>query len=281
MEKGSFIMSGQYEQITISSLIEPAWIVLNEDFQMAWAATGWQDTLMPGSNNSFSFSNWNVQVSSVDDDVIARIEQIWSYPDPLKAWSEKPYKLNAERYWKVEGVGLNQADMRATFFYDGRENNATGKPDGDLFTHNNEDSLVLLYRSSAKFDWEVYGNYEKNVLGNVEDAFGTIEINPVLPGEYVLGIIAQSALGDDYDEITENIKVYPNPTSGEITVDQTVLMGVALEVYDLHGRKLITYPLAQKVQTLQLPSWDAGVYICKVYGISGQVLKEQRLVFKK
>lgn len=279
-EHGSFTMSGQFEKVTVTSSIEPVWVVLNEDFQMAWAATGWQDTLKTGSTNNFNLSNWNVNVSNVNGDALARIEQIWSYPDPLKDWNKKPYKLNSERYWRVDGLGLDQAELRATFFYDGRENSTAGRPDGELFNYNNEDSLVLLYRPSAKHDWEVYDNYEKNMLGNIVDAFGVIEIYPIMRGEYVLGVIAQEALGTINHGVPEVIRVYPNPNSGELTIEQESMLGVLLELYDLNGRKVADYKISQKQQTIQLPGLEAGMYLCRFYMDSGQVVKEQRLILK-
>jgi aminopeptidase N len=277
-ETGAFMMSGQYAEQEISTSIEPVWIVLNEGNQMAWAQTGSQQEVANGSNLDFSLANWNVSLNNAADDAWLRIDQIWSYPDPLKDWSTKAYRLNQERYWKVSGLEVNELDLSATFFYDGRENSSTGRPDGMLFTHNNEDSLVLLHRETSAQDWEPYEYASINNLGNPDDGFGTIELDEVKAGEYTLAVIDHAVLETGFLEQPKNIKLYPNPTDGRITVEQRSSRGTSLDVYDLNGSALASYPLTGARSELDMKAFSSGIYVCRIKDAQGNALHEQRVV---
>ena len=70
------------------------------------------------------------------------------------------------------------------------------------------------------------------------------------------------------------IRLYPNPTSGVLTVDCSQWPATHLEVLDLQGRILLQQPtLDTPVTTLDIHHLSAGSYILKVSGPQGTTIK--------
>jgi hypothetical protein len=55
-----------------------------------------------------------------------------------------------------------------------------------------------------------------------------------------------------------NIKVYPNPTNGKLTIDAENFEGV--EVYDVSGRLI----LESELKTIDLEGQSKGLYLLKI-----------------
>ena len=55
-----------------------------------------------------------------------------------------------------------------------------------------------------------------------------------------------------------NVQVYPNPTSGKLTIDAENFEGV--EVYDVSGRLI----LESKLKTIDLEGQSKGLYLLKI-----------------
>ena len=67
-----------------------------------------------------------------------------------------------------------------------------------------------------------------------------------------------STVGIDNPAILSNVKVYPNPTSGKLTIDTENFEGV--EVYDTSGRLIIK----SKLKTIDLEEQSKGIYLLRV-----------------
>lgn len=66
------------------------------------------------------------------------------------------------------------------------------------------------------------------------------------------------------DNIFQNIKIYPNPTKGQLRVDigdYNAKDVIIIEVYDLIGKQLIKDQVYQSIQDLDLSSYTNGIYI--------------------
>ncbi len=75
--------------------------------------------------------------------------------------------------------------------------------------------------------------------------------------------------------VSEDIKVYPNPTSGQLFVK--VNQPTKLELYDLNGRQVNAYQLEQGENTIQIQSLQNGVYIYKIW-VGGELIVTNKLV---
>jgi hypothetical protein len=73
-----------------------------------------------------------------------------------------------------------------------------------------------------------------------------------------LNLTIVSTVGIDNSAILSNVKVYPNPTSGKLTIDVENYEGV--EVYDVSGRLIIKSSL----KTIDLEEQSKGLYLLKV-----------------
>ena len=73
-----------------------------------------------------------------------------------------------------------------------------------------------------------------------------------------LNLTIVSTVGIDNSAILSNVKVYPNPTSGKLTIDAEDYEGV--EVYDVSGRLIIK----SKLNTIDLQEQSKGLYLLKI-----------------
>ena len=70
--------------------------------------------------------------------------------------------------------------------------------------------------------------------------------------------IVSSTVGIDNPSTLSEIKVYPNPTSGKLTIDTENFEGV--EVYDVSGRLIIK----SELKTIDLEEQSKGLYLLKI-----------------
>ncbi len=81
-----------------------------------------------------------------------------------------------------------------------------------------------------------------------------------------------------------SIKVYPNPSNGQFTIQSSVVSGQsAVEIYNVLGEKVysFSYPLNTNHYSLDLCSKPAGVYFYRVLNNDGSVMGEGKLVIQK
>ena len=87
-----------------------------------------------------------------------------------------------------------------------------------------------------------------------------------------LNLTIVSTVGIDNPSTLSNIKVYPNPTNGKVTIDAENFEGV--EVYDTSGRLIIT----SELRTIDLEEQAKGLYLLKV---NANGTTQEFKVFKK
>ncbi|MEX2595764.1 MAG: M1 family aminopeptidase [Salibacteraceae bacterium] len=279
--KGKVMMSGQFSQVDVNSPIEPAWIVVNQGNELAQARTADQLVITEEGVTSLPNALMNISVEEIQDSCMLRIEHVWSNPDPIKDFDNKPYKMSDYRYWRYSGLGVENAEISASFFYDGRTGGSVGYLDINLL-ENGEDSLVLLHRSSAHEDWDEYAFYSKNTLGSSFDGLGLIELSKLLPGEYVLANIDHRVLNvEQANSTNEKVKVYPNPSNGSLIIEQDDRIASKIEFYSGDGRWLKTFELGHDHNQITLDEIANGVLIYRLKGISGETVGSGRVVLER
>lgn len=73
----------------------------------------------------------------------------------------------------------------------------------------------------------------------------------------------------------ENITLYPNPTTGELTITSYELQVSGIEVFDIYGRKLLSQNSNLKLQTvINISHLQAGIYFVKIFTEQGEVIKK-------
>ena len=83
--------------------------------------------------------------------------------------------------------------------------------------------------------------------------------------------------GSSISEIATNDGIYPNPTSGMVTIRTDDLGYCNLTVYDLYGNQMLPLIRYHKSVTIDTSSWPSGVYIVN-YGTSTTMGKAMKLV---
>lgn len=279
-EEGKTIMSGQFSSVVVATALEPHYVVLYEHNELAGARTTDLEVVKEPGGMDLINMFWDVTVESLTDSALVNFEHIWSYPDPIKAFTSKAWRMSNYHYWKVSGIGLDNLQMSGQFFYDGRLGGNTGYLDIDLVSAT-EDSLLLLYRPDCAADWEEYTHYSRNVLGSSVNAFGLIEMSVILPGEYVLANVDHRVLRVDLHPGSGWAKVYPNPAGQSITVElDTPPKGeVSFELFDMSGKRVWHEWLKHTTSQIDVHSLKAsGYYVYKIEAggknLTGRVLIE-------
>jgi hypothetical protein len=223
---------------------------------------------------------------------LLRVEHNWIAPDPFL---KKTYGLHIskERFWKVDGIFSSGFSASATINYDGTTSPTTGHLDTGLIK-NSEDSLVLLYRVSAKNDWSIHNNFTINTQGSSVNKRGEINIQNLQKGEYALGIWDFSEMVSDsqivqlpciFLESTEikranNLKlnIFPNPANDSFTIQfqEPLKEKLNAEIADLAGRVKKNFIISEgKISFLIYTyGWSKGSYFLKISGRNGTVTRK-------
>lgn len=257
-------IEGQFDTASFQFPTKPIFSTLNFDNKLCYATTDNTNIIKTIGSVQYPHTLWNVNVTQISDSALLRIEHHWTAPDPVKAFTTKPYQLSNHRYWRVSGIVPSNFNATVEFMYNGKK--ASGYLDSSL-VNITEDSLILLYRASPAQDWEEFSHYTKNVLGNPNDKFGSIKINKLQLGEYTLANKNHKVLNIAQPQNnTSTINVFPNPAKHEIYFETEGTPLDKIEIYDMSGKRIGIYTLNgesnYKINTEKLPSAN---YIYKAF----------------
>ena len=81
-------------------------------------------------------------------------------------------------------------------------------------------------------------------------------------------------LGID-ENLFGNITIYPNPTTGELTMDNGQWRIESVEIFDVYGRKLFEQKVNLTVlHSYALTAFPAGLYFVKIQTEAGVVVRK-------
>jgi len=171
----------------------PAFTAINVGAKISDAVSGDIKSITgPGTYNfvNADAAHITLQVASITDSALVRVEHNWTAPDPMQ--SASIYKICPNRYWKIDGLLPSSYSIDFEMFYDGR----TGDPfqyDHGLFEDSLavEDSIVLMYRKKAGDEWTLYPYFSVNPIAP-NDKFGLMQVDSLQLGEYVFAIKSSS-----------------------------------------------------------------------------------------
>jgi len=231
---------------------------------------------------NFELAEFRITVNSITDSALVRVEHYWVAPDEVM-FNDFAYQLSTDRYWRVDGLLFDNLDANARISFDGREQ-SSGYTDLELMqdvngVQFNEDSLVLMYRPDQKADWTPWPDIDINTLGSSTDKFGRVEFDGLLKGEYTLAW-RKSSVGIEETLKEKSMKVYPNPSSSEITVelaDGIDLKDLEMRLLDLNG-KVISSQNSARIFRIDLSGNSAGTYLLELRS-NGLIIETQQVVF--
>jgi aminopeptidase N len=269
----NFVMSGQNASFTFTVPFDPAFVALNLGEKISHAVAPEYKTIKLTGTSNFANAKFTMNVMAITDSAFVRVEHNYTAPDPFQS-PFMSYRLSPNRYWKVDGILPAGFYSKATINYDGRTTAFSSNYWLDnLLNIVSEDSLVLLYRKNAGDDWQVYPNYTKNTLSSITDKRGTITIDSVKLGEYVLGMMDYLAAG--IKEVPQSevnkISVYPNPAKNALTVDlasvkKEIVKASSIVITDISGKVVFTEKLNDQQETLKINTgnFSNGFYFITV-----------------
>ena len=243
---------------------QPIYAAINYRQKLADAISSEAKIIRNTGVHNFTNARMNVNVTSLTDSLLLRIEHNWTAPDALKD-SSKHFRLSPNRYWKVSGIVPGTFNSITTIQYNGQ----TGNQSGNFYLDNllitgKEDSLVLLYRSGASDDWELFPSYTKN-MGNVNDKIGTMQITNLIPGEYCLAL-KNGPLSNQssVEKAKKEFKIYPNPAGDKLTIELMPAKNTLSDV-DINDSSLKLFESYriddnQTHLTVNTEDWPNGIY---------------------
>ncbi len=279
----SFMMSGAYGSYTFTVPFNPAMVAMNLGEKISHAVAPDYRKLKTTGSTSFSNAKMTIIVNSIVDSAFVRVEHNYTAPDAAYAI---PYRLSPNHYWKVDGILPSVFSAKATVPYDGRTTGFSS----NFWLDNNlintfEDSLVVLYRPSAAFNWSVYPYYTRNMQANNNDKRGIMTIDSLQLGEYVLAMKDYASGIQTLSAVENNgLKVFPNPAKDKLTIelfssgikisDNTLLVITDVSGKIVHKEKVNQ----QNTLTVNTAPFANGMYFVSLRTKEGSLVKNRFIV---
>jgi len=268
----TIIVSGQHSNYTISVPFKPVFAGLNMRNKIAEAVSS--DTVkitQPGVYNFGIYSRVYLTVSSIGDSAFLFMEHNYAAPDPIKDTSLH-YLLSPYRYWNISGIRPANFSCTAKLYFDGRKpygnTSGSGYLDTILAPHNS-DSLVLLYRPNTKSDWKKFPGYTK-YNSNTPGTYGYMQLDSFPNGQYTFADTGKHHIlsVNNIKAMQDNMSVFPNPSTGEFTVNiPTSNNAQYLCIYTIQGKIITRLEIAPEQHSCKLngQSWENGTYIISLW----------------
>lgn len=110
------------------------------------------------------------------------------------------------------------------------------------------------------------------IFGDIYDCFG----NPI-------GAFRKAATGIAENAENNGINIYPNPTSGIVTIEISEEMAdqyVAAEIFNVLGEMVINFNVNQPTLRVDLAGQTPGIYLLRMKGNDGQVSEPMRIMIR-
>jgi hypothetical protein len=274
-------LADQFEDTTVTVTIDsltnvfhiatpnaPTWISIDRYDHMADAITDYERVITATGAYTMPETNVQLNVQTLGTDTsTVRIEHHWVAPDPFKN-TGSGIRVSDYHYWSADGFFEPGFRTKATFTYNGSFSTATGYIDNTFIT-GTEDSLVLLYRPNAAYEWEIQTGVTLST-GNKFDKIGTITTDTLKIGEYSLGYrdytTGYYAPGE---ELKSKLNIWPNPTHDTVNLQFTGAeksKNYLLSIVDVNGKVIIN----RTIQSGELQNWKPikqsnGTYFVRIF----------------
>lgn len=199
---------GPYSVHEVEVPFEPVHIALNESYTLNQARMDYQRVIRQTGNNILPFVKCRINVQSISDSALVRVEHHWVAPDELLDQPE--LKISGTNYWIVSGIFPANFQAQGRLNYDATSGNAF--LDEDIITMQ-EDSIVLLYRAKATDPWQEYPAYSFSKIP-IGDGKGDVIIQNLQPGEYALARGRFLMVSTDQQVPIPDPVFFPNPVQG-------------------------------------------------------------------
>jgi hypothetical protein len=272
----------------VALLFTPVWFSLDRNEKVSDAISDYEKTITATGNTIMpeTFVTLNV-INAVNGTTRLRVEHNWVAPDPIQNLTTG-IRISDYHYWKTDGIFDPGFLSKATFNYNGTNSATSGYVDNTLIlTGNSEDSLVMLYRPGAGFDWLPVNGFTVNKGVNAFDKIGTITVDTLKKGEYAFGIYDYTVSGiPSNNHITDrfNLKASPNPVYDmcHFSFNLTNEKNVSLQITDSTGKQVFHTRLKNDQDSFD---WNVAGYKAGIYEISliskSKILSSTKIILNR
>jgi len=153
------------------------------------------------------------------------------------------------------------------------------------------DELSIYYRISTSQDWVLWKEYKDNqdswLLDSIAfpEAVDTEELSICFQGKINGGygvcldnisVKGFNVIGIKENDLDNKINIYPNPTTGELRIENGELRIKDVEVFDVYGRKISSHHLitSSSNHLINISHLPAGIYFVKITTDKGIITKK-------
>ena len=253
--------SGEQEFVSVELPFEPVFWCIDPNGKIGDACFDYTQQIDKTGLTSLSDGYFRIDVTEISDTSVIRVEHNPVPPTPAKNNQPDIIKISEKHFWRIGFLQYNNMNATYSFTYD------KNKYEGELMQGYTTHDLVLLYRKDASYDWQIIPAKDTIINTNT----GRLSVNYILPGEYTFGI------GNNINikEWDNNIVIYPNPTTGELTINNEQLAINNVEIFDIYGRNLT--PLVSEPSrtiVLDISHSPTGIYFVKIEIANEMIIKK-------
>lgn len=243
--KCQMIDNGNQELHSFTLPFNPATAFLDLDEEYFDLTTDSYEIITERGLCKFPSSYLNIYVNECTDSVLIRPTLHW-IGEEENAERYGVDRFSKKHYWTIEGVNLDKADITARFYYQ-FSNLETAFDNSLIYTREQLDSLLLLYRPNAESEWE---NVE---IEKPSSLSGYISV-PLRKGDYIMAVGDKDKVGLSACFDSDNqLKVYPQPSNGKLNVEFPKLNKKStLKIIDSVGHVIYSTQLEKGLDNKQL-----------------------------
>ena len=265
--------SGETGHSTFQIPFIPNMVMCDPDEKLCDATTDYAMTIREPDEYDLPETYFDLEVAAIPDSAFIRAVHNWAPPDSLKT-PVQGLRISDYRYWKINGIFPTGMEATGVFWY-----NKSGNLDNTLLT-NPGDSVVILYRPNAGFDWQ-FVDFEQIGLWSI----GNLYVDNIQPGEYVLAVCDSSFVGinTSYAPKKEMVSIHPNPSGGVFYFSSDAHEPLYIRLYDVSGREIgeITLPANKQNQAWKPTGSLTGTLFARVMDDRRQTLMVKKLILEK
>jgi hypothetical protein len=154
---------------------------------------------------------------------------------------------------------------------------------GDIFEVKYDDSGNAIWAKSASGSFideamnisvDKTGNsYITGQFSSSELTFGNTVLTNNTYAKHIFVSKLETVTGtEDLVVATDIIRIYPNPASDILTVENTANQNEYISIYNIQGQLILEYPIEQGKSKINIKGLTKGVYIIKIYSSNNESL---------
>ena len=258
--------SGESEIVTVDIPFEPVFWSIDPNRNSGLACFSTNQTISNTNNINLLDYYFQIKASEITAPSVLRIEHNPVAPTPAKKVHPNIYKISETHFWRVGFLEYNTMSADYSFRF-------ADKYDKELLEGYTTNDLLLLYRKDVSHDWQTITL--DSITVNNQMVY--LHIHNILPGEYTLGVGKEIGIKEIENKF--DVTVYPNPTTGELRMENGKLRIENVEIFDIYGRNLSSYLTPHTSYLLPHTSIDISGLEVGIYFV--RITTEQGIVTKK